>query len=113
MNTEKTTVKGKVSIWAIPKRKSELENLKEGEQPFDLTLRTDHCYADSAVNLAKVEVEVLLPEGINIMERAIETLEQEAEEAERYAAEVKQRCKQKIESLMLIEHNPSEVIINE
>ena len=69
--TKKTDVTGEISIWALPNH-----NAKEGEQPFTYVLRDEHGspWQDGAVKVNTLPVTLTVPEGLNLIQKAIERI---------------------------------------
>lgn len=89
-----------VDIWAVPKYKPE-----PGEFPFRYQVYdTEHKpYQKGSVKVTRKGVyEVRVPEGINLYEKAIETLEAGKQEIYDYAAQQVKELQEQIDSLKLL-----------
>lgn len=97
--TEATPVTGPVGIWAIPKGRYDPEDAP----PFSYRLSTEHLYAEGAVCVHTVDnVTLVVPPGINLVARAIETLEKERTNAFDRYIEIADRISLKVEQLKLL-----------
>ena len=77
--TKAEKVTGTVAVWAVPKYKSEMV---DGEPPFRYELSTGHVWTRGAVKVAEYDnVTLDVPAGVNLVARAIKTLEEEREKA--------------------------------
>lgn len=78
MKTENTPVEGVVQIWAEPKSQWKMDRDEEetGLQqfPFEYTLRTSAPYGTSNVMVHEVPMTLHVPAGINLLAKAVETL---------------------------------------
>lgn len=80
MKTKREPVIGPISVWAVPKHPS---TMQPGDRPFNYELSTNKSYhwSTGAVCVHTEEVTLVLPEGINLYEKAMETLYAAKEEA--------------------------------
>lgn len=108
MITEKEVVTGKVFVWAVP-TPSYLKD-KYGDRPFHYELNTsDYSYVKGAVKVHEQEISVLVPAGINLVAKAIETLEDEKVKArEEYLKKIAE-YQQQIDGLKLLPAPSKEV----
>lgn len=74
MKTKKTSICQELFVWAIPYPESYLEENHESEK-FYYEIRTTGCWADGAVNVMTIPFSAEIPEGIDLTEKAIKTLE--------------------------------------
>lgn len=103
MKTETTKVTETLQIWAIPQSDYWRENHPD-ELPFRYAIKTHSPYEDGAVKVCEQEVTLWVPEGVDLLEKAIETLQGEIKEEKiRHKDRVDQLQKQ-INSLLLLEH---------
>lgn len=80
MKTKREPVLGLVSIWAVPR---DPRYIQPGEQPFTYEFSTNKMYhwQTGAVCVHTEEITIMLPEGINLYEKAMDTLYAAKEEA--------------------------------
>ena len=69
MKTKATIVTGDVSIWAHPRRSWEIE----GDEPFVLTINRQ--YIEGEIEVIRHSVSLTVPAGIDLLERAVATLQ--------------------------------------
>lgn len=75
MITQEEIVKGKVYVWAVPRSKYSIDS-SEDKRPFSYEIRADdYHYTQGAVRVHECEITVKMPGGINLVAKAIETLE--------------------------------------
>ncbi len=105
---EKTTqevVSAEAAIWAIPRNEWQIEQSDDG-CPFYYAQRTSDAWQDGAIKLHEVELGATLPEGIPLLEKAVQTLKdaiaEERAASEKRVADLQQR----IDTLALIEYVP-------
>lgn len=112
MITKKEAVTGKVAVWALPASKWELQNNPQAEV-FKYVLATGDRWEQGAVKVQEYEISVVVPAGVDLLARAIATLQEQKEkvlgEAQRQATEIQQQINQ----LMLIGHEPTRVVDGE
>lgn len=101
MKTKREPVTGQICVWAVPRHPS---SVKEGERPFSYELSTNSSYhwTTGAVNVHTEEVVVMLPEGINLYEKAMETLYKAKEDAGKQYLEQLAQIDRQIDSLKLL-----------
>ena len=104
--TTEQDVTGKVAIWAYPLE----ENGPNGfgfYGKWKYTLSTGVVWQDAAVKIVEFDVSLRLPGGINLAERALETLEdKKRREQEEHWAKMAE-YDQKIQQLRRLTHIPS------
>jgi len=117
MLTKKTAVTEDVAIWAVPKRAFEIQKEDYDGVPFRYELHThSKPWQDGAVHVNTVPVTVHVPEGLNLIQKAVETLKAQKEEAYREYLKQIDAIDQKLEELQLLTYVPQdegEVIENE
>jgi len=87
------------SIWAIPKYSP-----KPGEFPFRYELRDGGVHYDNrAILVANVQLEAIVPEGIDLYSMALETLSVQEKEAMRVYTEAMMRIAEVRKSLLLLD----------
>ena len=104
MKTEETVIKYDISAWAVP---SEYEDT--GKLPFRYItkLGNDTPWQDGAVKLHKRELALVVPAGIDLLEKAIETLKGEIQKT-RAEAQVKvEKYEKHMESLLQLTYVPT------
>ena len=104
MKTEETIVKYNISAWAIPR---EYENT--GKLPFRYItkLGTDTPWQDGAVKLHKRELVLVVPAGIDLLEKAIETLKGEIQKTRAEAQIQVEKYEKQMESLLQLTYVPT------
>jgi len=105
--TEKTPVTETIQLWAMPHSKWHRETFPD-DGPFMFVMRTDEPYGEGNILLDEQELTLHVPAGIDLREKAIETLQAEVDKVRR---EAKERCKdlqEQINSLRLLAHMPEE-----
>lgn len=107
MITKPEKVVGKAAIWAIPLSDWERQRRKT-EDRFEYQICTHTPYQTGAVKVADVEVSAMLPGGINLYQRAIQTLEEAKEERKRTYNEEISRINEQINSLLQLSWQPAE-----
>lgn len=68
-----------MDIWAIPRQVRYYSQEEIRQEPFEYSLRRvgDSPWADGAVKVNTIEVDYTIPAGINLLQKAIETLEEQ------------------------------------
>jgi len=105
---EKTTaeiITEEVHVWAIPRTKWEIEQSEDG-CPFEYVIRLTEPYQDGAIKLHTAEVIVSLPEGIPLLDKAIETLKEAIDTERKNSRERVEAMQKQIDTLALIEYQP-------
>lgn len=77
MKTKNTQLTQKLSVWAIPKSAYTIEKERErnpNSEPFEFKVCTNFPWESGAVNVFEKEVTIEVPDGIDLTQRAIETL---------------------------------------
>lgn len=105
MKTQSVNVAGKVSVWAVPTTEWERSN-DPTLGVFRYEISTGTVWQDGAVRVCDGDVSVPVPEGVDLLARAIETLEEKIDERRRVYMEDKKRLEDQISRLRLLEHNP-------
>lgn len=99
--TEATDVEGEVSIWAIPRRYPSEDN----PQPFDYKI-INYAYEQGAVKVVTHNIKLPVPAGINLFEKALDTLEAAKETAHQAYMEQIRNIDEQIQQLQLIGYTP-------
>jgi hypothetical protein len=109
METTREAVKGKIHIWAVPRSEYEIKN-SEDKLPFELKLSTmGHYYGgDDSVRIDTQEVTVYSPEGIDLVDAALQTLRDLMTEKKKEHQTAIDLIETKIKALLRIEHLPND-----
>ena len=117
MYTEQTEVTSKASIWAIPKSESSIQyELQDNPgvvpETFFYKIYAGYStpYESGAVKVHEFEVVAFVPAGINLVEKAIETLESEIKTIKADAYESVTKLEARIQSLQYITHQPEPTV---
>lgn len=103
--TEAEFVPGEVRVWARPRKYYD----PDGLEPFVYELRTDTCYAEGAVDVTgPVEISIPVPAGVNLVERAVLTLNEKKDLALKEYLKTCEELNKQIERLTLITHQPED-----
>lgn len=105
MRTQRERVKGPAYVWAIPRTTHEIENSEDG-RAFNYSIRTDTAWQDGAVKVCEFKAEAWVPEGIDLVAKAIETMQEKITSIQRNAQKEVDSLLDRISSLQLIEHQP-------
>ena len=103
MKTTNEMVKGNIDVWAVPTSVWEQEELGMGVFKYRLKGDTDRCWEDGAVKVHTQECEIVVPDGIDLRERAVATLTEEQERIERECKERVTHLENQIRSLLCLE----------
>lgn len=100
--TREETVTGMVHIYAVPST--------DRSRAFDYRVTSYEPYLmpTSAVKVTTFEVSGVVPAGINLVERALETMEQKQREIQEKADREKERIEEEKQNLLMITHQPVE-----
>lgn len=99
INTKAELVKQTGGIWALPKYEP-----KPGEFPFryELSTSSTHHWQRGAILVAEVELSAAVPAGIDLFQRALETLTIKEQEAlNKYNEEIEALKKERSKLLLL------------
>lgn len=105
--TKAVNVTGEVSVWVIPKKQwVDGEYKYTGE--WEYQLRTDRVYDRGAVKVKTTTIDVVCEGGIDLVHRAVKTLEEAIveEKAEHYKKI--NDLQAQINSLLMLTYQPSE-----
>ena len=105
MKTEATTLKQQLQVWAIPQSAYHIEEYPD-EPPFYYEVRQSQSWSTGAVLVMEQEFEMTIPAGIDLTEKAIETLGKAAEEVQRDADANIESINSMISKLLMLEHKP-------
>ncbi len=99
--TKDTEVKGDISIWAVPRRGAEPD-----EDPFEYELFTEgnKPWRDGAVKVNTLPVTLMVPAGLNLVQKAVETLKEAQNEILKDANEKVAELEARIGELALLTH---------
>lgn len=106
MKTKRQYVKGPVSVWAIPK--SSWERV-EGEDAFRYVIKDSTPWESGAVKVCTQEVELVVPAGIDLLARAVETLQEKQRAVLAEAHRQNTEYEEQIKRLLMIGHDKPEV----
>ncbi len=110
MRTKEQKIVETKHLHAKPKSSHQLQNLEDGELPFDLKLWDWDSYGDEETSyLGEVEVTYVMPGGIDLRQGVIEALENKLEDKEREFKRVKREIEERIKELRLIGYDPNPV----
>ena len=107
---EKTTmqeVKAEAAVWALPRTKWEIEQSEDG-CPFSYVLRTSDAWQEGAIKLHEVELKVILPSGIPLLEKAVATLKEAIDQEYKESKQRVEALQKQIDTLALLEHLPED-----
>lgn len=105
MKTKRTEVVQKMSIWAIPKSDYEIDESKPGEMPFNYKIMTtmNTPWQDGSVKVHEAEMVMYVPAGLDLLEKAVETLKEQIKETRAEAQSKIHKYEEQINNLMLLE----------
>jgi antitoxin component HigA of HigAB toxin-antitoxin module len=109
MKTKNTQLTQKLAIWAIPKSSYQIERDRK-ENPdadaFEFRVLTNSPWESGAVNVFEKEVTIEVPDGIDLTQRAIETLTKAKQDLLANVNHQIEEINKQIANLTLIEHTP-------
>ena len=105
MKTTMTEVTEPLCIWAIPKHEYQIE-ADPHSLPFNYEFRRKgHTpYQDGSTLVHTVDVTLVVPAGIDLLEKAIETLKSEIQKTRAEAQVQVEKLEKQIEGLLMLEH---------
>ena len=105
MKTKRTEVVQKMAIWAIPKSDYEIEESAPGEMPFKYQIMTSggSPWQDGSVKVHEKEITMYVPAGLDLLEKAVETLKEQIKETRAEAQSKIYKYEAQINNLLLIE----------
>lgn len=111
MFTKNESVTGDISIWAVPRQSWESEDAP----PFHYSLYSSgrYPYQEGSVKVTTVSVTLQVPAGINLLQAAIETLEEAKDQAHKTYLEKVNHIDKQIKSLQMLTYQPEEFIPHE
>lgn len=101
--TKKEDVKGTVAIWA---RTNIISDVESGANPFYYELRTDSPWSDDAIKVVEFPVTLVVPEGIELLAKTVETLKAKKKEIESRAYQEVLDLDKKIDGLLMLDFIP-------
>jgi len=110
MKTERTEVTETLEVWAIPKSSWVMEN-DPNQLPFRYEARIGKAYQDGAVKLYEEKISLYVPEGIDLLEKAVETLQDEMKNVRKETKERLEDLQDQVNKLLLIEYKPEAEVI--
>ena len=110
LHTESQQVTGLVSVWAVPKARWQIEEeVEDGNPrpfPFRFILSTSRVWEEGAVELTQKEISIYLPDGIDLLQAAMDTLRRAKSQI---LAEAEKKCQEideQMQRLMMITYQP-------
>lgn len=101
--TKKTEVTADISIWAVPKYNAEAD-----DDPFNYELFAGgKPWRSGAVKVNTIPVTLMVPEGLNLIQKAIETLKEAQDEVRTEADEKVAELEKRIGEFTLLEYTPT------
>lgn len=103
MKTKAETHEQEIHVWAVPRTITE-----KNARPFsyDLWINDSGHWCTDAVFVCSSVVKVSIPDGIDLIEKAVETLKQQASDIRTEANSKVAKIEKRISGLLLIEHQP-------
>lgn len=105
MKTKREKVSGTAAVWALPRTEWEIEQSDDG-RPFRYTIKTETAWQDGAVKVCEFDAETYIPEGLDLVAKAIETMQEKIETIQKRAEQEVGDLITQISSLRLLEHQP-------
>lgn len=113
MYTKHTAVESKATIWAIPKSENTikyelLDHPDVTPEPFFYKIYAGYStpYESGAVKVHDFEITAFVPAGINLVEKAVETMQKEIETIKADAYDAVTKLEKRIQDLQYITHQP-------
>ena len=108
MKTRAIEFAQELDVWAIPRTQHEVDvEIEEGVEhpdPFKYSARVGNPWITGAVKVKSITVTIRVPGGIDLVQKAVETLREERKEA---LQECEKKCvelDQQINRLLQLEH---------
>jgi hypothetical protein len=103
MKTKATVVTGDVSVWAVPRSAWQIERHPD-EPPFEYALYAGDSepWTTGSVKVYTEQRTIQVPDGIDLVSKAVETLQEAKEEARRECQEKLDKYDTQIRSLLLL-----------
>jgi hypothetical protein len=109
VKTTEETIRATVYVYARAKTPYQLENLSEGELPYDYHVK-DYDYGDeSSVRICAQDILLQIPAGIDVTQKCIENLKEKIRAVEEQAKKDIEDLNKRIRDLSLIEFQPENV----
>lgn len=105
MKTKETVVTQTLNVYAVPDSNIELG--------FTFCLKEHSHWDDDAVKIYEQSVTVTVPDGIDLVAAAIDTLKERKEKLVAETYKKKMRLEEKIQALMTLEHKPEKPMFKE
>lgn len=104
MFTKSESITGNICIWAIPRQSWESKEAP----PFSYRLYSEGAnpYIDGSVKVTTIPVTLSVPAGINLLQAAMETLEDAKVQARKTYMEAVHRLDEQIKGLQMLTHQP-------
>ena len=109
MKTTQKTITQELQIWAVPRSTWHMENYPNDE-PFTFEVSTSKPWESGAVHVHNVEVTLVVPAGIDLTAKAIETLREAIKETRDAAEHKVENLNKQINNLLMLEHDTSVVV---
>jgi hypothetical protein len=103
MKTERTQVTNNLQVWAIPRSAWHMEQYPK-DLPFSYEILRGSPYTNGSVLVHEEEITMLVPAGIDLVERAVLTLKDQMDLIQKDADERIQEIQEQINSMLLISH---------
>lgn len=114
MKTKKTNVEGTCYVWAVPKTDYQIsqeiaEVGRENVIPFKYSITSSETnWREEAVLVHEFPVTGVVPEGVDLVKAAVETLREEIIRVQKEAEAKVAELQEKINNLALIEYKPED-----
>jgi hypothetical protein len=104
MFTKSESVTGNICIWAIPRQSWDSKEAP----PFSYRLYSSDTkpYTDGSVKVATIPVTLSVPAGINLLQAALDTLEDAKVEARKTYMDAVHRLDEQIKGLQMLTYQP-------
>lgn len=106
MITTKENIERSVYIFAVAKTQYQLENLAEGELPFEYRVKAYDFGDETCVRIMEQPLIITIPEGIDITLECVKNLEEKIVAVEKEAALEVADLRKRIRALALITYQP-------
>lgn len=103
MITEHETLEFETHIWAVPT--SDYARELDPTTPmftYELYNHTQRCWTQGAVKVAPATVTATVPAGVNLVQAALDTLQEEIDDINKRAKEETLRVQHKMQELLLL-----------
>lgn len=104
--TKQETVIGNVQIWAVPRSQYYMDE-NPNAIPFRYELSTSRMWATGAVKVHEDDIAMVVPEGIDLLTKAVDTMKEEIAVTRADAQKKVEEIQERINSLLLLEYQPT------